>query len=267
METQSLSNFLVTSKNSQNANADLTMQLSNVNNENPKTNISSSDNSSSDDSSSSSSSKLSSKAIRVRTDDEDYFVLPQNACFEAIVSQFQKYIPYVLCVEDGVQMKWYPECGPFPKPLEFEHKQKRNGIVEYYFRYMPNSDHETSMCVFGRDNAEIFSTSYVDDVNTESDNVSDEIDQQASEGSSEILSEDDIKSFQSQGYINKQKEPSYNIISNNDIDNIDEADDISPTISSYIENKDHTSLSKESYQIEIPINTKRNIKEEIYQLH
>jgi hypothetical protein len=112
------------------------------------------------------------KMLNVSIPQNDVFKLKRGGDLESVVSQFQRHVPFILCVKDGSEITWFPENGPFPRPLSFEVKQKRNDVVEYYFRYQPNTNQETVYCVFGRMNAETFSESYVDDENTESEDES-----------------------------------------------------------------------------------------------
>lgn len=95
--------------------------------------------------------------------------------FEAIISQLQPLTKKVLCVEDGLYLRVFPECGPFPFGLEFEHKQKRWGMSEYIFRCDAQTQYERVMCVFGRDNAETFCPDFIDDQDTSSEEFSEDI--------------------------------------------------------------------------------------------
>lgn len=121
------------------------------------------------------------KKLRCQISDNVSFLLKTNleSDFEGIIAQFQELVDdVVLCIEDGVVLKMYPESGPFPFPLNFDHKRRRNGIVEYYFRYKPNTDEETVMCVFHRKNAETFCKNYTDDINTSSSEEDDDVDEE-----------------------------------------------------------------------------------------
>jgi hypothetical protein len=121
------------------------------------------------------------------------FVLKDGADLESIVAPFQRYAKgCVLCVEDGTYLAIYPESGPFPFPLQFDYKQKRNGIVEYYFRANAHTEEETLMCVFGRENAEIFCKNYTDGINTSSEEISEDPNpEDASQDSSDEDSEEE----------------------------------------------------------------------------
>lgn len=92
--------------------------------------------------------------------------LRDNMEYEAIVSQFQSSTKKVLCVEDGVCLRIFEESGPFPLGILFEHKQKRWGMTEYFFRYAIGTEDEMVLCVFGRDNAETFCPDFIDDQET-----------------------------------------------------------------------------------------------------
>jgi hypothetical protein len=122
--------------------------------------------------------------------------------FEGIVAQIQRFTKNVLAVEDGATLKVYPESGTFTLGFEFDHKQRRYGMTEYYFRYGRNTEYETVMVVFGRDNAETFCPDYVDDQDTDPELSSSEEDIQperdeGGEPTSEIFStsSDSIQSF------------------------------------------------------------------------
>ncbi len=106
--------------------------------------------------------------------------------YEAVISQLQPLSDKVLCVEDGFKLRIFEESGPFPFGLVFEHKQKRWGMTEYIFRYAVETEEETMMCVFGRDNAEIFCPDYVDDQNTSSE---EDLSQQSLETEEELYSD------------------------------------------------------------------------------
>jgi len=86
--------------------------------------------------------------------------------YEAIISQLQSSTKKVLCVEDGLYLRIFEESGPFPLGVTFEHKQKRWGMNEYFFRYAIGTEDETVLCVFGRDNAETFCPDFIDDQDT-----------------------------------------------------------------------------------------------------
>jgi len=92
--------------------------------------------------------------------------------YEAIIAQLQPLTKNVLCVEDGTFLRVFKESGPFPVCLEFMVKQKRWGMSEYYFRCDSETPQERVLCVFGRDNAETFCSDYVDDVDTDDEDVS-----------------------------------------------------------------------------------------------
>ena len=104
----------------------------------------------------------------------DRIKLKDGMSYEALVAQVQGGTKKVLCVDDGVYLRIFEESGPFPLGVEFEHKQKRYGETEYFFRYARDTEDERSLCVFGRDNAETFCPDYVDDQDTESENSSEE---------------------------------------------------------------------------------------------
>jgi len=112
----------------------------------------------------------------------DQIKLKDGMGYEALVSQLQRGTKKVLCVDDGVYLRIFEESGPFPLGLEFEHKQKRFGDTEYFFRYARDTEDERTLCVFGRDNAEVFCPDYVDDQETES----------GSSSENELLIEEDL---------------------------------------------------------------------------
>lgn len=91
--------------------------------------------------------------------------------YEAVISQLQCLTKNILCVEDGTYLRVFKETGPFPFGLEFMSKQKRWGMSEYYFRSGFNTPEEKVLSIFGRDNAETFCPEYVDDVDTDEEEV------------------------------------------------------------------------------------------------
>ena len=105
----------------------------------------------------------------------DHVKIKDGMGYEALVAQLQSGTKFVLCVEDGVYLRIFEESGPFPLGVQFEHKQKRYGATEYFFRYASNTEEETVMCVFGRDNAETFCPDYIDDQDTDSENTSENV--------------------------------------------------------------------------------------------
>ena len=107
--------------------------------------------------------------------------------YESIIAQLQPLSGKVLCVEDGFKLRIYEESGPFPFGLIFEHKQRRWGMTEYFFRYAVETEEETMMCVFGRDNAEIFCPDYIDDQNTSEEE--EDLSQQSPETEEELYSD------------------------------------------------------------------------------
>lgn len=125
----------------------------------------------------------------------DRIKLKNEMSYEALVAQLQKGTKKVLCVDDGVYLRIFEETGPFPLDIEFEHKQRRYGETEYFFRYAKDTENERSLCVFGRDNAEIFSPDYVDDQDTESESSSEqEQEQEREESVEELFSSSDEES-------------------------------------------------------------------------
>lgn len=93
-------------------------------------------------------------------------LLKEDMGYEAVISQLQSFTKKVLCVEDGLYLRIFEESGPFPLGVTFEHKQKRWGMTEYFFRYAIGTEDETVLCVFGRDNAETFCPDFIDDQDT-----------------------------------------------------------------------------------------------------
>jgi len=104
----------------------------------------------------------------------DQIKLKDGMGYEALVAQLQGRIKKVLCVDDGIYLRIFEESGPFPLGVEFEHKQRRFGATEYFFRYARGTEEERTLCVFGRDNAEVFCPDYIDDQETESGSSSDD---------------------------------------------------------------------------------------------
>jgi hypothetical protein len=94
------------------------------------------------------------------------FKIKDGMTFEGLTAQLQPFTSLLLCIKDGDAIYSFPEYGPFPPGLQFEHKQKRFGLTEYYFR---TSVDDSLFCVFGRENAEVFCSGYVDDEDTLSD--------------------------------------------------------------------------------------------------
>jgi len=123
----------------------------------------------------------------------DRIKLKNEMSYEALAAQLQKGTQKVLCVDDGVYLRIFEESGPFPLGIEFEHKQKRYGETEYFFRYAKDTEAERSLCVFGRDNAETFCPDYVDDQDTESEGSSEQEDiaQEREESVEELFSSSD----------------------------------------------------------------------------
>src|SRR5687767_4160600 len=71
--------------------------------------------------------------------------------FENFISQFQKHVTdKILCVINGTSLAFYDKKGPYQKNIRYDYKQKRNGLVEYYFRDISD---DNLYCIFGRDNA------------------------------------------------------------------------------------------------------------------
>lgn len=60
----------------------------------------------------------------------------QGDTFEVVAGQLQKECKEILCVVDGVELRYYHDCESLPDSLIFEHKQvhKKQGIVDYYYR-------------------------------------------------------------------------------------------------------------------------------------
>lgn len=85
--------------------------------------------------------------------EEAFLTILQNSTMEALVGQLQSYTDKLLCVIDGTTLHYYQTPGQLPKKIRFEHKQLRNGIMEYYFRDIRN---DNLYCVFGREAAKIF---------------------------------------------------------------------------------------------------------------
>lgn len=71
--------------------------------------------------------------------------------FENFISQFQKHVTdKILCVINGTSLTFYEKEGSYPKNIRYDYKQKKNGLVEYYFRDISDNN---LYCVFGRENA------------------------------------------------------------------------------------------------------------------
>lgn len=71
--------------------------------------------------------------------------------FENFISQFQKFTKdKILCVLNGTSLMFYDKNGPYPENIRYDYKQKKNGLIEYYFRDISD---DNLYCVFGRENA------------------------------------------------------------------------------------------------------------------
>lgn len=149
----------------------------------------------------------------------DRIKLKNEMSYEALAAQLQKGTQKVLCVDDGVYLRIFEESGPFPLGIEFEHKQRRYGETEYFFRYAKDTEAERSLCVFGRDNAETFCPDYVDDQDTESEGSSEQEDIaqdqeesveelfSSSEESSDVSLRDEVQNLLSKNTSKHQTSP------------------------------------------------------------
>lgn len=80
--------------------------------------------------------------------------LGHDYTFENFIGQFQTWCPKILCIVNGVCLRYYDgQQDTIPKNLRFDYKQQRNGITEYYFRDIYTN---TVYCVFNREAAKIF---------------------------------------------------------------------------------------------------------------
>lgn len=127
--------------------------------------------------------------------------------YEAIVSQLQHLTKKVLCVEDGLYLRVFEECGPFPVGVEFQSKQKRWGMTEYFFRCDVNTSEERCLCVFGRDNAETFCPYYTDDKETSSEVSSENYDSEDEPYHSPIYSDMFTTSTSEEDFYDEPKQP------------------------------------------------------------
>lgn len=79
--------------------------------------------------------------------------IEQETTFENFVGQFQAFCPKLLCVVDGTCLRYYDKYTDIPKDIRYDYKQRRENLVEYYFRDIHN---DSLYCVFGREAAKIF---------------------------------------------------------------------------------------------------------------